>query len=69
MADIPADVPVLFLAGTEDQHARLTEVEALQAAMGSRSRLIRFEGAGHAKLFDQKRDLFVRSVLEFLESL
>lgn len=69
LADIPASVPVLFLAGTKDQHARLAEIKALHASMGSRSRLVTFEGASHSKLFDQGRELFVRSVLEFLESL
>lgn len=68
-ADIPAATPVLLLAGTEDRHASLTEIEALNARLGSRSRLVLFQGASHSKLWASDRELYARSVLQFISGL
>lgn len=68
-ADIPSATPVLLLAGTEDRHTRLTEIEALNTRLGSRSRLILFQGASHSKLWASDRELYARSVLQFISGL
>jgi uncharacterized protein len=68
-ADIPAATPVLLLAGTEDRHAGLDEIHALNTRLGSRSRLVLFHGASHSKLWTSDRELYARSVLQFLSGL
>jgi len=49
-ADIPQDVPVWFLAGTEDSRAPVAEVEEIRARCGDHARLVEFQGAAHVPL-------------------
>jgi len=69
VAEIPAAIPVLFLAGSKDRHTAFGEVEAMQAQVASHSRLVRFEGALHSRLWSGDRALYERSLLELLEKL
>jgi pimeloyl-ACP methyl ester carboxylesterase len=49
-AGVPKDVPVLLLAGGNDQLATTAEAEALAEQIGARAHVVVFEGAGHLEL-------------------
>ncbi len=66
---IPRQVPVLILAGTEDRHARPEEARALFDRVKSHGRLVLFRGATHTKLVEADPDLYRRSVLTLLEQV
>lgn len=50
IGDVPADVPILFLSGTEDRLAPLADVEEIRSHCAARSKLIAFPGAAHQNL-------------------
>jgi uncharacterized protein len=64
--DIPLAVPVLFLSGTNDQHANSSEAQELCDRIGSHARLILFEGAGHGCLIRADPARFAEAVLPLL---
>jgi pimeloyl-ACP methyl ester carboxylesterase len=66
IANIPAAVPILILAGSEDRHAPPQDAEALWERVRAHSRLVIFPGAGHMKLSSSDPTLFWQSVLSFL---
>jgi alpha-beta hydrolase superfamily lysophospholipase len=69
IAGIPADVPVLILAGDTDRLARLEEAQALYDRIAAHGRLVVFPGAGHGNLFRVAPVLYTRSVLEFCDEI
>ena len=50
LAEIPQDVPVVFLAGSADRHARLADVKVMYRRIESHAQLVVFEGAAHVAL-------------------
>ncbi len=66
ISGIPADVPVLILAGGEDPVARPDEAQAILDRVRSHGKLIIFEHAGHMNFPETYPDLYQQSVLEFL---
>ncbi len=65
IAGIPADVPVLILAGGGDHLARPHEARALHEQVASHGRLVVFPGAGHGDLLHARPELYTRDVLAF----
>jgi alpha-beta hydrolase superfamily lysophospholipase len=65
---IPADVPVLILAGASDRLARPEEARALHSQVASHGRLVVFPGAEHGNLYHAVPDLYAQTVLDFLGS-
>jgi alpha-beta hydrolase superfamily lysophospholipase len=69
MGGIPADVPVLILAGGRDRQAHPDEARALLGRVSSHGRLVVFEGASHMQLHRDDPARFRRSVLDFLDEI
>jgi alpha-beta hydrolase superfamily lysophospholipase len=69
IAGIPADVPVLILAGGGDHLARPHEAHALHRQVASHGRLVFFPGAGHGDLFHARPELYTRNVLAFCREI
>jgi alpha-beta hydrolase superfamily lysophospholipase len=63
---IPADVPVLILAGATDRLARPEEARALYDRVASHGRLVFVPGAGHGDLLGSAPEFYSRTVLEFM---
>jgi alpha-beta hydrolase superfamily lysophospholipase len=66
---IPADVPVLILAGEADSLARPEEARALFGCVASHGRLELFPGAGHHDLFSTDPDRYRRTILMFCDGV
>jgi uncharacterized protein len=66
---IPADVPVLILAGGEDLSARPEEARALYDRVRSHARLILFEHAGHMNFPETAPERYRQAVLGWFRSL
>ncbi len=69
IAGIPADVPVLILAGGGDHLARPDEAGALHEQVASHGRLVFFPGAGHGDLLLDAPDLYACNVMELCRSV
>ncbi len=69
VSGIPAEVPVLVLAGGEDPVARPDEARAILDRVRSHGRLVLFEHAGHMNFPETYPDQYQRSVLRFLREL
>jgi alpha-beta hydrolase superfamily lysophospholipase len=65
---IPRAVPVLFLAGAKDRHARLHEVTALAGRVSSHSRLEVFPEGNHGLLWDSEPERYQRLLLDFVHT-
>jgi uncharacterized protein len=63
---IPADVPVLILAGTADRMARPEEARALYDQVASHGRLVMVPGADHGDLLGSAPELYSQTVLDFI---
>jgi alpha-beta hydrolase superfamily lysophospholipase len=66
---VPADVPVLIIAGGLDRKARPSEARALQERVASHARLLLFETAGHLNFPQIDPQRYERSLREFLRSI
>jgi alpha-beta hydrolase superfamily lysophospholipase len=66
IAAIPANVPVLILAGAADRLARPEEARALYDQVASHARLVFVSGAGHGDLLGSSPGLYRRTVLDFI---
>ena len=64
---VPADVPILLIAGRHDFKARPEQVEALFRRVQSHGRFVVFEDAGHLLYQQTDPDLYRSTVLKFLE--
>lgn len=67
IGEIPGDVPVLFLAGDDDRHARVEEVRALHARIQSHARLKTVAGCGHTQIFQQHPEVYREALLGLVE--
>jgi pimeloyl-ACP methyl ester carboxylesterase len=67
LAEIPKTVPVVFITGSADRHARLAEVEAMYRRIESHAQLIVFDGAVHQDLDRYDPRLYRATLLGFLE--
>lgn len=65
---IPADVPVLIMAGGEDRSARPEEARALFERVQSHGRFLLFERGGHINFLDTEPDRYTRALLGFLRA-
>jgi alpha-beta hydrolase superfamily lysophospholipase len=63
---IPADVPVLIVAGAADRLARPDEARALYNRVASQARLLFVPGARHGDLLVSSPELYARTVLDFI---
>lgn len=66
---IPANVPVLILAGAEDRRARVEEARALLGRLSGRSELVVFPGADHLRMIDIAPARYRDAVLGFVEEV
>jgi alpha-beta hydrolase superfamily lysophospholipase len=69
VADIPESVPVLFLTGTKDPRAQLSEVQELCDRTGGHAHLALFEGAGHENLVAANPRRYAEVVAPFLREI
>jgi alpha-beta hydrolase superfamily lysophospholipase len=67
IADVPANVPILILAGGTDRSARPEEARALLSRVKEHGRLVLFEKAGHLRFLDEDPELYKRTILGFLK--
>jgi pimeloyl-ACP methyl ester carboxylesterase len=66
---VPADVPVLILAGANDRRARPHEARAILDRVQTHGRLIVFDRADHLLMVHADPERYRRAVLGFLESI
>jgi len=64
---VPADVPVLILAGGEDRLAHPDEARAIYERVKRHGQLIMFETASHLNFLERDPGRYRRSVVEFLD--
>jgi pimeloyl-ACP methyl ester carboxylesterase len=65
-ADLPRGLPVHLLAGADDEHTRVAEVEALREHIGAAARLVVIAGAAQARLWSADQARYEQRVVEFL---
>ncbi len=65
---IPADIPVLILAGGVDRLARPPEARALFQVVKSHARLILFEKAGHLNFLETDHTRYRQSLIDFVHA-
>ncbi|MGA2799586.1 MAG: hypothetical protein ABSE63_18545, partial [Thermoguttaceae bacterium] len=65
--DIPESVPIVFITGSEDRHARLEDVVALLNRVQSHAKLVVFKGAAHEALDMSDPQLYRDSLFNFLD--
>ena len=66
VADVPADVPVLILAGEADRRATPEEARAVFDRVRSHARLVMFPGARHKNLAEIDPPRYRRILVEFV---
>jgi alpha-beta hydrolase superfamily lysophospholipase len=69
IAGVPADVPVLILAGGRDRLARPQEAQALLARVKSHGRLLVFKNAMHHNILGTNPREYTEALLEFLRQV
>ncbi|MHB0961136.1 MAG: alpha/beta hydrolase [Pirellulaceae bacterium] len=67
IAKIPEDVPVMIVTGSDDQHARLSDVRELFGQIEWHAQLIVFDGAAHEPLDRYDPQLYESTLLRFLK--
>ena len=65
--EIPENVPVVFIAGSADRHARLEDVKVMCGQIESHAQMIVFEGATHEPLDQYDPRLYRTTLFAFLE--
>ncbi|MGA2065096.1 MAG: alpha/beta fold hydrolase [Thermoguttaceae bacterium] len=65
--DIPASVPVVFVTGSADRHARLDEVTAMYRCIESHAELVVFDGAQHVDLDRADPELYRTTLFKSLD--
>ncbi|WP_459555705.1 alpha/beta hydrolase [Lacunimicrobium album] len=68
ISGMPADVPVLILAGDQDVHARPSEAQALHEVVKAQSTLKIFKDATHMGLDVRDKDAYRKLVIEFIDT-
>jgi uncharacterized protein len=66
IADIPATVPIVIIAGSADRHATLDDARTLLNSVQSHAKLVIFDGATHQSLDQYDPDRYRRALLELL---
>ena len=66
---IPADVPVLILAGGADRRARPEEAQAIHGRIKDRASLVIFEKAGHLRLLATDPARYRKAILDFVQQV
>jgi alpha-beta hydrolase superfamily lysophospholipase len=66
--DIPESVPVVFISGSADRHARLDELTAMYRRIESHAKLVVFDGAQHEDLDRADPQLYRTTLFSFLDS-
>ncbi len=66
ITDIPADVPVVLLSGTEDRLAPIAEMEEIRSHCAPGSKLVAFPGAGHHDLAATDPNRYAAALREVL---
>jgi len=66
IADVPADVPVLILAGADDLVARREEADALLDRVRSHGEILTFPGANHVRMLETDPARYRRALLDFV---
>lgn len=64
---VPADVPILILAGEDDRKARAHEAEAILDRVRDHGELLLFKGADHLRMMQADPVRHRRALLEFIE--
>jgi pimeloyl-ACP methyl ester carboxylesterase len=64
--DIPDSVPILFLTGAADRHARVEEVTAIYRRVVSHAKLVVLEDAAHEALDRRAPEQYRAALLAFL---
>lgn len=67
IVEIPENVPVVFIAGSADRHARLDDVKVMYQQIESHAQLIVFDGAVHEALDQYDPQLYQTTLFRFLE--
>lgn len=67
VGDIPAHVPVVFLAGDEDRHARIEEVKALHGQIQSHARLKTVPGCAHTQVLQNHPEIYHETIVELID--
>ena len=65
--DIPENVPIVFVTGSDDRHARLEDVIAIYNRVKSHAKLIEFKGAAHVGLDRFDPQLYRTTLFNFLD--
>jgi alpha-beta hydrolase superfamily lysophospholipase len=66
IAAVPPSVPVLLLAGSQDNRARPEDVRAIYERVASQGRLVWFEGAGHESYYARDPVLYREAIVRWL---
>ncbi len=66
---VPADLPILILAGGDDLNAHRDEAQALFGRVRSHGELVIFEGSDHLRMMETDPNRYRRSVLGFLDAV
>ena len=65
---VPADVPVVLIAGRHDTKATPEQVGRLHDRVRAHGRLVVFERAGHLRYLQSDPELYRRTLLDFVRS-
>ena len=66
---VPPDIPILILAGAEDQSARRAEAQALRDRARANCDLHVFPGAGHLQMMQTDPGRYRRAVSNFIDQI
>jgi uncharacterized protein len=67
VCDIPTYVPVVFVAGDDDRHARVEEVKALHRQIASHARLKTVPGCAHTQILQNHPEIYHETIVELIE--
>jgi pimeloyl-ACP methyl ester carboxylesterase len=69
VGDLPEYVPVVFLAGDDDRHARIEEVRALHGHIVSHARLVTVPGCAHTQILQNHPESYRQAVVELIDRI
>jgi pimeloyl-ACP methyl ester carboxylesterase len=69
ISGVPAEVPVLILAGGKDRSARPSEARALHGRIPSHAQLIVFDDAGHMTFPETHPGAYAEAIVGFVKSV
>jgi pimeloyl-ACP methyl ester carboxylesterase len=68
LSSIPTRVPITIITGSDDPHARLSEVREMYRQVADHARLIVFDGAGHVDLDAYNPTMYKKVLYEFIRA-